>query len=717
MSFRTPIISLLALFCMVHFGMTQAPVWEKVFGGNQDDACHDIQMTADSGFVMAGWSKSYGNGDKDLWVLKVDANGAEVWSQTFGGTVDDVGTQLLVLPSGELLVAGYTGNANINALLVKFDQNGALIWSETYGGNGADYAYDLSQTQGGGYILTGLTTSYGNPAGDVFLVKTDAAGIEQWATGVGAFGIDLGNGVVQTPDLGFLVTGFTTSTPFGDKDLYLLKTDAFGDTLWTRRFGGYGNDYGQALVKTGGDFALLGYTAPLASNLSDLYLLKVDDQGNELWSQTYGGNGDDKGYALATTADGGYILTGYSASFGQANGDVYLVKTDGNGFEDWSTSYGGSQGDKGLGVIQTPDLGYAVAGYKLAVSDLDGYVLRLDSLGQSCDASCVLPGDANKDGVANHLDVLSLGLAYGAAGLTRPDASIVWIPQPAPAWGDTLFNGVDLKYTDCNGDSMINADDTLAIHVNFERTYLYNRIGGPCDPQDVPLYLEFLSDSAGSGDTVMVDIILGTSLNPATSAYGLAFTLHFDEPSLIQALPTVEFPPSWFAAANMLPFQVGLSHDIHIGYSRIDQQNISGNGTIARLGIVMVDNLEGINPLPNKLNLMISEATLINNSGTAIALCTGGDSLHISPSLITLRPDQAAPATKLLIYPNPADQTIHLERTNPGQKGGKLINVMGKEWFIHPNELSSGTIFVGELPAGIYFFETENQRRKIVIMH
>ena len=204
---------------------------------------------------------------------------------------------------------------------------------------------------------------------------------EKW---FGGFNWDHGASVVQTTDLGYIVTGWTSSYGAGSYDVYLIKTDSTGDTLWTKTFGGIEDDLGRSVVQTtDGGYIITGYTSSYGAGSYDVYLIKTDSLGDTLWTKTFGGIEDDGGYSVVQTNDGGYIITGYTYSYGAGSYDVYLIKTDSTGDTLWTTTFGGTNVDLGRSVVQTTDEGYIVTGYTYSygAGSADVYLIKTDSLG------------------------------------------------------------------------------------------------------------------------------------------------------------------------------------------------------------------------------------------------------------------------------------------------------------------------------------------------
>jgi hypothetical protein len=257
------------------------------------------------------------------------------FERTYGGSGDDIGSSVQQTTDGDYIVAGSTysfGTGSSDVYLIKTDPSGDTLWTRTYGGSDIDYGYSVLQTTDGDYIVAGETQSFGAGPGDVYLIKTDPSGDTLWTRTYGGNGHDWGQSVQQTTDGGYIVSGQTNSFGPGQADVYLIKTDAVGDTLWTRTYGGSGRDYGSSVQQTtDGGYIVAGGTYSFGTGGKDVYLIKTDPSGDTLWTRTYGGSGDDIGSSVQQTTDGGYIVAGRTDSFGAGGYDVYLIKTDPDG--------------------------------------------------------------------------------------------------------------------------------------------------------------------------------------------------------------------------------------------------------------------------------------------------------------------------------------------------------------------------------------------------
>ena len=307
--------------------------WNNTFGGNADDEGYSVQQTIDGGYIISGYTKSFGAGLMDVFLIKADPSGNQVWSKTFGGVQDDEGYSVLETNDGDYVVSGVTSSSGAGSRdmwMIKTDPSGNLIWQKTHGGMSSDGAWYVAQTTDGGFILTGWTLSYGPGAlGNAWLVKTDSLGNQQWNKFFGGDDVDRGYAVQQTTDGGYILTGYTDSFGAGLYDMLLIKTDSLGYAGWTKTFGGTGRDYGNSVQQTSdGGFIVLGYTLSFGAGGDDFYLVKTDANGNEEWFKTYGGSASDVGFFMRQTNDGGLIMTGHTLSFGSGIHDVWLIKTE-----------------------------------------------------------------------------------------------------------------------------------------------------------------------------------------------------------------------------------------------------------------------------------------------------------------------------------------------------------------------------------------------------
>ncbi len=342
-------------------------LWSRTFGGDSPDGCFSVQQTSDGGYMLAGFTSSFGAGSDDFWLVKTNTNGDSLWSHTYGGDDDDWCHSAQLTTDGGFVLAGMTdsfGAGNRDFWLVKTNANGDSLWSRTYGGTGDDECRSIQPTADGGYVLAGYTTSFGAGNRDFWLVKTNANGDSLWSRTYGG-GIDERClSVQQTTDGGYVLAGHSQSFGSGSRDFWLVKTNANGDSLWSRAYGGSGWDECYSVQQTSdGGYVLAGGSDSFGAGRSDCWLVKANANGDSLWSRTFGGSNWENYYSLQQSTDGGYILVGWTNSFGAGLKDFWLIRTNANGDNVWSRTFGGSEYQECFSVQQTTDGGYVLAGY------------------------------------------------------------------------------------------------------------------------------------------------------------------------------------------------------------------------------------------------------------------------------------------------------------------------------------------------------------------
>jgi hypothetical protein len=201
-----------------------------------------------------------------------------------------------------------------------------------YGGAEDEEGGAAVQTADGGYLIAGYTLSNSVGSEDVYVIKTDASGDSSWTRRFGGSGEDAAADVRQTSDGGVIIVGHTASYGAGNMDVYLIKTDADGDNPWAETFGGGSFDLGKSIREVAdGGFIIAGYTDSYGAGNNDAWVIRTGAAGDTLWTRTFGGNGVDRGYALVGSLDGGFAVGGVTASMGSGGNDVYLIKMDSEG--------------------------------------------------------------------------------------------------------------------------------------------------------------------------------------------------------------------------------------------------------------------------------------------------------------------------------------------------------------------------------------------------
>ncbi len=392
------------LLLIVQISFSQAPTieWQKALGGTNSDIARSIQKTTDGGYIVTGESSSNdgdvtGNhGNFDYWIIKLTSMGIIQWQKTLGGTVDEDAYSIQQTADGGYIIAGFTSSINGDVSgnhgnndywIVKLSSTGNIEWQKTLGGTGLDIAQSIRQTADEGYIVAGCTQSNdGDVAGnhgsyDYWIVKLSNTGSIQWQKTLGGAGNDYAYSIEQTADEGYIVAGYTSSnngdvTGFhGFEDYWVVKLTSTGTIEWQKTLGGTGFDQAYSIKQTAdGGYVIAGYSDSYDGDVTgnhgyDYWIVKLTSTGIIEWQKTIGGTGTDYARSVEQTTDGGYIVAGYAESI---NGDVtgnhgsydyWVIRLSNTGVIQWQKTLGGNGVDFANSIQQTTDGGYIVAGY------------------------------------------------------------------------------------------------------------------------------------------------------------------------------------------------------------------------------------------------------------------------------------------------------------------------------------------------------------------
>ena len=355
---------LLALCPLLLIAQAPDTLWTKTYGGANTDEGYEIQQTFDGGYIIVGRTFSFGSGDADIYLLKTNSVGDTLWTKTYGGNDTDYGWSVQQTTDGGYIITGNIksfGAGDYDVYIIKTDGVGDTTWTKTYGGSAADGGYSIQQTVDGGYIIAGWTHSFGAGGGDVYLIKTDTYGDTIWTRTYGDTLIEYGYSVVQTFDNGYIILGSTKSFGTGEYDLYLIKTDSLGDSIWTKTYGGIEQERGRSVHQNpDSTYVVVGNTNSFGPANNNIWLLKLNVLGDTLWTQIHGDALNNSGECVQRTIDSGYIIVGLKGP--SANFDVYLIRTDAFGDTLWTNKYGGVEHDMGFSIQQSADGGYIIAG-------------------------------------------------------------------------------------------------------------------------------------------------------------------------------------------------------------------------------------------------------------------------------------------------------------------------------------------------------------------
>lgn len=360
---------------------------------------NSVVQDTDNGYVVTGYAQGVGAGKYDIFLAKFNEKGPLNWGKVLGGADDDVGNSVILSSDGGYVVAGYTESFGVitggaDALLMKFNNVGVLQWAKTLGGTYWDTASAVVQANDGGYTLTGFTESFGASMIDILLAKFNSAGVVQWTKAIGGSDWDVGNSIARTYDNGYVVTGWTGSFGEVGQVLFLMKFNSAGALLWGRALDGSADDVGNSVIQATDGYVVAGYTESFGAGQDSVLLLKFNGLGTLLWAKWFGGGYSDVANSVIQAADEGYVMAGYTSSAGAGSKDILLLRVDSGGALQWTKTLGGSGTDYSNSVIQTRDGGYAVAGYTWSFGQgtVNGLLAKINHIGSmnGCAADSIL---------------------------------------------------------------------------------------------------------------------------------------------------------------------------------------------------------------------------------------------------------------------------------------------------------------------------------------
>ncbi len=369
--------------------------WARTYGGDDFDRAFFIQQTSDGGYIAAGYTASAGAGISDFWVLKLSLAGVIEWQYAYGGSGDDVAYAVQETSDGGYIVAGYTysfGAGESDYWILKLNSTGVIEWQFTYGGIGDDRAHSIQETSDEGYIVAGYMHNFGVQTSDIWILKLTSEGDIEWQHIYGGTGDDKAYSVQETSDGGYIVAGSTQYLGALDDDFWILKLTSAGFFEWQRIYGGYRDDVPYFIQETSDEgFIVAGDTNSFGSKESEFWVLKLTSIGDIKWERIYGGSDNDYLNCIQETSDGGYVVTGYTESFGAGGSDILLLKLSSTGNIEWQRAYGGSEEDVACFIQETSEGGYIAAGYtdSFGAGESDFLLLKLFSDGE-IDPSCEL---------------------------------------------------------------------------------------------------------------------------------------------------------------------------------------------------------------------------------------------------------------------------------------------------------------------------------------
>lgn len=335
-------------------------LWMRTYNRGDYEAGWSVQELSGGGYIIAGRTQVLAVGGPDVYIIRTDTNGDTLWTRKYGWPLTDEPSQVRETSSGDYIVVGKTQavlDSTYYVLLLKVAPNGDTLWTRTYGqGLMSSYGLSVEEVSTGGYILAGGGQTYARST-DVFLIRTDTDGDTLWTKLHGTITQEEAWSVQETFDGGFIAGGNRSH------DMYLVRTDINGDTLWTGQYGGPSSEMGLSVKETPDrGYILVGSTWSYGSGMSDAYFIRTDSGGTQVWSRAYGGPQRDQVNSVVVTSDAHYAAAGATESFGPSAANMWLVKMDVDGDTVWTATYGGNGDDRAYWGEETSDGGYILVG-------------------------------------------------------------------------------------------------------------------------------------------------------------------------------------------------------------------------------------------------------------------------------------------------------------------------------------------------------------------
>ncbi len=383
--------------------------WQKCYGGSYSETLGSIRQTHDGGFIIAGASSSHNgdvtenNGNADYWIVKIDSVGVIEWEKSFGGSGTEWTTSIEQTFDRGYIICGTTQSNDGDVTghhagiddwwIVKLDSAGSMQWQKTLGGSGEDEPMCIKQTMDKGYIIAGETESNdgdissNNGIGDYWIVKLDSAGSIQWQKTLGGSNEDVARSILQTSDGGYIVAGESMGGGpnvignHGLSDYWIVKLDGYGIIQWQKSYGGSDYDAAYSFKQTSDNgYIIAGYTRSNNGDVTgchgstayDCWIVKIDSIGVLQWQKALGGSNYDVAHDVEQTNDGSYIIIGTTYSYdgditmNHGNYDCWIIKLNSSGNILWQQTFGGSNYEEGLSIVQTNDGSTIIAGQTIS---------------------------------------------------------------------------------------------------------------------------------------------------------------------------------------------------------------------------------------------------------------------------------------------------------------------------------------------------------------
>ncbi|MEW6469122.1 MAG: T9SS type A sorting domain-containing protein [Bacteroidota bacterium] len=373
-------------FCILALGLrAQSIFFEKIYGNGGNEQLRSVKEFPNGSVFAAGFSDSGVYGGVDVALSRLDQYGNLQWTKYYGDNLNNYCLFMSRTADGCLVLCGETQTSSslLDAFLFKIDTTGNLLWAQYYSSPVNESMKSVFETSDGGFILCGFKNdAFGS--NDSYVIRTDAAGNMQWDFSFGGMDNEYADMARETPEGDFIITGDTKSFGAGGYDVQIVKCDAAGAVIWDTTYGdSYQNGCQGIYITAGNKYISYGETEISTFSPFDFYIEMIDTGKAGIWRQVFGGVNADAAFGLTELPDKGFMLCGYSNSYGPGPLDLVVFRTDSMGAMQWIRTYGSGGIDIGYEIIPSVLGGFLVCGFYSDTLSFDSefYLLHVDDAG------------------------------------------------------------------------------------------------------------------------------------------------------------------------------------------------------------------------------------------------------------------------------------------------------------------------------------------------
>ncbi len=394
--FKTVCVSFfLCVFFSIH---AQEGCYEVGHNANDNNTGMSVFTTSAGGVFLVGYASDYAQSAPNLYAVNFAPNGDTLWARVLGGLSWDSGYDGIETSDGGFLAVGSTqsfGTFVYDFYVVRFNAQGDTLWTRVIDGAGDnrnDEAHAVVQTPDGGFAIAGYSYVHGGFHQNAYVVKLDVSGNMMWTSTVGGGQGEIAEDIILTKDNGLVVVGGSGSYSVANSDMYVYKLDENGNLLWTRTIGGSRSDYAYAVAETNdGHLVVAGATNSYGEGAAgtweatDAYIVMLDADGDTVWTRTVGGDNYEEIRDVIISSDGYIMAAGFSRTYGLGFMDAYVIKMNLQGDLIWAKTFGNSEVNMAFGITEIDQGSFLLTGRThYAAYGRDVFMAWLDSDGNSC---------------------------------------------------------------------------------------------------------------------------------------------------------------------------------------------------------------------------------------------------------------------------------------------------------------------------------------------